>query len=237
MSGLRAASSGPRLRARLVSVPSSRRRRGSTCEVPRRQLRVVEQLACERAHLAPTHPPTGRRDIEPHSPPKSIELRRLESARYRLTESVRIVICSPFRRRPGHGGGRFRYRRRGIERQAMAKVTVDVLVDDLDGSEGAETVRLGWNGGLARNRSVEAESGVAVQSPEQILERCRPVTGDRQSSRRRRPSHTTSSRSTRAKRDPKVIRAWATEHRITMPARGRIPSEVEQQYNEATRRS
>jgi Lsr2 len=34
----------------------------------------------------------------------------------------------------------------GVERQAMAKVTVEVLVDDLDGSEGAETVRLGWNG-------------------------------------------------------------------------------------------
>ena len=28
----------------------------------------------------------------------------------------------------------------------MAKAMVEVLVDDLDGSEGAETVRLGWNG-------------------------------------------------------------------------------------------
>ena len=28
----------------------------------------------------------------------------------------------------------------------MAKAMVEVLVDDLDGSEGAETVRIGWNG-------------------------------------------------------------------------------------------
>jgi Lsr2 len=31
-----------------------------------------------------------------------------------------------------------------------------------------------------------------------------------------------------------VIRAWATDNGIAVPARGRIPSEVEQKYNEAT---
>ena len=30
--------------------------------------------------------------------------------------------------------------------EVMAKAMVEVLVDDLDGSEGAETVRIGWNG-------------------------------------------------------------------------------------------
>src|SRR5882672_8496936 len=34
-----------------------------------------------------------------------------------------------------------------MERQLpMAKATVEVLIDDLDGSDGAQTVTLGWNG-------------------------------------------------------------------------------------------
>jgi len=35
---------------------------------------------------------------------------------------------------------------RAAGRQAMAKATVEVLVDDLDGSDAVETVRLGRNG-------------------------------------------------------------------------------------------
>jgi hypothetical protein len=34
-----------------------------------------------------------------------------------------------------------------------------------------------------------------------------------------------------------VIRAWAIENGISVPARGRIPGEVERQYNAANRRS
>ena len=60
----------------------------------------------------------------------------------------------------------------------------------------------------------------------------RPESEDGQPSRRRRPS-TRKSRSTTAKRDPKLIRAWATGNGITVPARGRIPSDVERRYNEA----
>jgi hypothetical protein len=37
--------------------------------------------------------------------------------------------------------------------------------------------------------------------------------------------------------DPKVIRTWAIANGVAVPARGRIPTSVEQQYNEATERS
>ena len=123
-----------------------------------------------------------------------------------------------------------------IERQAMAKVTVELLVDDLDGSEGAETVRLGWNGDWREIDLSKRNRASLSRALDKYWNAARPVSGNLQPSRRRRrASRTSSSRSTKAKRNPKVIRAWATENGIAVPARGRIPSVVERQYNEATR--
>jgi hypothetical protein len=120
----------------------------------------------------------------------------------------------------------------------MAKVTVEVLVDDLDGSEGAETVRLGWNGDWREIDLSKRNRASLSRALDRYWNAARAVAGNRQPSRRRRPSRTKSSRSTKTtKRDPKVIRAWATEHGIAVPARGRIPSDVEQQYNQAHTRS
>jgi hypothetical protein len=119
----------------------------------------------------------------------------------------------------------------------MAKVTVEMLVDDLDGSEGAETVRLGWNGDWREIDLSKKNRASLSRALGRYWTAARPVAGDRPSTRRRRPRSTTSSRSTKAKRDPKVIRAWATDNGIPVPARGRIPGEVERQYNEAKRRS
>src|SRR6187399_1679023 len=116
----------------------------------------------------------------------------------------------------------------------MAKTTVEVLADDLDGSEAVETVRLGWDGewrelDLSR-RNLAALSRVF----DKYWNAGRPAAGQRRStraSRRKSPPQ-----STRA-RDPKVIRAWATENGIEMPARGRIPTDIERRYNEAQSRT
>ena len=120
----------------------------------------------------------------------------------------------------------------------MAKATVDVLIDDLDGSEGAETVRLGWNGDWRELDLSKKNLAALSKALDKYWKVSRPVSADGQSSRRHRPSKPTSSRSAKAKakRDPKLIRAWATDNGISVPARGRIPSEVERQYNEANGR-
>jgi Lsr2 len=118
----------------------------------------------------------------------------------------------------------------------MAKVSVEVLVDDLDGSEGAETVRLGWNGDWREIDLSKRNRASLSRALNRYWNAARPVADDRPSNRRRRPKPTGSSRASKAKRDPKVIRAWATDNGVAVPARGRIPNEVEQQYNEATRR-
>jgi nucleoid-associated protein Lsr2 len=117
----------------------------------------------------------------------------------------------------------------------MAKATVEVLIDDLDGSEGAETVRLGWNGDWRELELSKKNLAALSRALDKYWNVSRPLTQDGPSPRRRRARKAPSPRS--AKRDPKVIRAWATTNGIDVPARGRIPSDVERQYNEAHRRS
>lgn len=118
----------------------------------------------------------------------------------------------------------------------MAKATVEVLVDDLDGSEGAETIRLGWNGEWRELELSKRNLASLSRALDKYWSASRPVSenGPSRSGRRR---GATKSRSTKRKRDPKAIRAWAIESGIAVPARGRIPGDVERQYNEANGRS
>jgi len=60
---------------------------------------------------------------------------------------------------------------------------------------------------------------------------------ERERPRHRRRTTRTAARTPPTGRDPKAIRAWARENRIAVPARGRIPGDVERRFNEAHRRS
>jgi hypothetical protein len=118
----------------------------------------------------------------------------------------------------------------------MAKATVDVLIDDLDGSDGAETVTLGWNGDWRELDLSKRNVASLSRALDKYWSVGRPVSANRLTTRRTAPKKS-SSRLAKGKRDPKVIRAWALENRIAVPARGRIPAEVERRYNEANGRS
>jgi hypothetical protein len=115
----------------------------------------------------------------------------------------------------------------------MAKATVEVLIDDLDGSEAAETVRLGWNGDWRELELSKKNVAALSRALDRYWDVSRPVSEDGQLRRRRRPTKASSSRPSKAKRDPKVIREWATNNGIDVPARGRIPGDVERRYNAA----
>lgn len=120
----------------------------------------------------------------------------------------------------------------------MAKKTVEVLVDDLDGSPAVETVRLGWNGEwreLDLSKRNLASLSRALERYWSAGRRAEAVAARRQ--RAPQPRKAAAKRSTKPKRDPKMIRAWAIENGIAVPARGRIPGDVERRYNEATQRS
>jgi hypothetical protein len=118
----------------------------------------------------------------------------------------------------------------------VAKVTVDVLVDDLDGSDGVETVRIGWNGDWRELDLSKKNLASLSKALDKYWNVSRPVSADRRSNRRR-PKTTSSSRPAKATRDPKLMRAWATDNGISVPARGRIPADLERQYNEANGKS
>jgi Lsr2 len=117
----------------------------------------------------------------------------------------------------------------------MATKTVEVLVDDLDGSPAAETVRLGWNGEWRELDLSKRHLASLSRALEQYWSAGRRSRGTATTRSRRtpRPRKATAKRSATAKRDPKVIRAWAIDNGIAVPARGRIPADVERRYNEA----
>jgi nucleoid-associated protein Lsr2 len=109
-----------------------------------------------------------------------------------------------------------------------------VLIDDLDGSEGAETVRLGWNGDWRELELSKKNLTALSRALDKYWNISRPVSDGRTRDRsraRKAPSPRP------AKRVPKVIRSWATSNGIDVPARGRIPAHVERRYNEAHRRT
>ena len=119
----------------------------------------------------------------------------------------------------------------------MATATMDVLVDDLDGSAAAETIRIGWNGEWRELELSKRNLASLSRALDKYWDVARPAPADGHSNRRRRPGATTATRAGKSKRttkrDPKLIRAWAMDNGISVPARGRIPGEVERQYNAA----
>ncbi len=76
----------------------------------------------------------------------------------------------------------------------MAKATVEVLIDDLDGSEGAETVTLGWNGDWRELDLSKRSLASLSRTLDKYWDVGRPVAGDGRAKRvaagrRRRRRH------------------------------------------------
>ena len=109
----------------------------------------------------------------------------------------------------------------------MAKTLVEVLVDDLDGTEAVESVRLGWNGQWRQLELSERNLAALSKAIDRFWDAGRPMRSEPAGARRRATTAT-------GGRDPRAIRVWAAENGIAVPARGRIPRDVEDRYNEAT---
>jgi hypothetical protein len=111
----------------------------------------------------------------------------------------------------------------------MAKTVVELLVDDLDGSEADASVRLGWNGEWRELELSARNLALLSKSIDRYWDAGRPVRATAPSSRSR--SRSSGRSSANGNRDPKAIRIWAEENGIAVPSRGRIPGRVEEQYN------
>lgn len=108
----------------------------------------------------------------------------------------------------------------------MAQQTSIALVDDLDGSKAAETVRFGLDGksyeidlskknaaGLRKTIAMYVDSGRRIRST---------------SSSTKRTATTASGPG-----DAASIREWAQSRGMTVSARGRIPVDIREQYESA----
>lgn len=106
----------------------------------------------------------------------------------------------------------------------MAKKTVVTLVDDIDGSDAAETVSFAIDG-TSYEIDLSADNAAAFRAALQPY-----VDAGRRTPRRggRRGASTAASSAT-----SKEIRAWAEANGIEVPSRGRIPATVQERYRDA----
>jgi hypothetical protein len=106
----------------------------------------------------------------------------------------------------------------------MAKTTVVTVTDDIDGSEGAETVSFSFDG-----QSYEIDLG--KKNLEKFQKGLQPfLDSGRRVARQGTPRAV---RSKASRKDSSAIRAWATEQGLPVSVRGRIPAVVVAQYEAA----
>jgi hypothetical protein len=114
----------------------------------------------------------------------------------------------------------------------VAREVIEKLIDDLDGGDAAETVTFGLDGAtyeidLSKKNAAAFRKSLA-----------RYVSASRRSSTAARSRHRKAAPSTngsKAKRDFDILqlREWAGANKVAVPARGRIPNSVVEQYRQA----
>lgn len=110
------------------------------------------------------------------------------------------------------------------------KVTVQI-VDDLDGSEAAETIVFGWDG---RQLVIDLNTKNADKfrkAVEPYVKASRPNQAPQAAAKAAGRSR--SARKAAGRADTSDIRAWARENGISVPDRGRLRPDVVASYDEA----
>jgi len=108
----------------------------------------------------------------------------------------------------------------------MAKKTVVVLEDDIDGSEASETISFALDGS---EYVIDLNEGHANELREALARFT--DAGRRVSGGRGRPAART--KSSQSGPDAKAVRMWAVENGIQVNTRGRIQAEVVEKYEAA----
>jgi hypothetical protein len=108
-----------------------------------------------------------------------------------------------------------------------------VILDDLDGTEGAQTVRFAvadqtWEIDLSEQNLTNLQKALEPYTSAARVVRHEAGAVQTGTRRRRRSSGTSEDV------EPREVRAWANANSIKVNERGRIPAELVQQYKEAT---
>ena len=112
----------------------------------------------------------------------------------------------------------------------MAQRKITTLVDDIDGSEATETVTFGLDGATYEIDLNDAHAADLREVLAPFLSVARKVSG---SGGRTRSVASTPRQRGASDVDPKAVRAWAEEHGVAVSPRGRIRSDVLEQYRAA----
>lgn len=103
----------------------------------------------------------------------------------------------------------------------MASIVSVVVSDDLDGSEGAETVTFGFDG-------VTYEIDLATKNRAKLAKAIAPYID---AARKVKPRRTRTSSSPRIRSaESGAVREWAKQQGLKVSERGRISADVMQQY-------
>ncbi len=108
----------------------------------------------------------------------------------------------------------------------MARKIIQMLVDDIDGSEASQTVTFGLDGATYEIDLNDEHAAALRESIEEWVAKAHRVAG--RSNRRRGSSPRSSS-------DNQKIRDWARENGHEVSDRGRISAEIRKAYAEATK--
>jgi hypothetical protein len=123
----------------------------------------------------------------------------------------------------------------------VAREVIEKLIDDLDGGDAAETVTFGLDGATYEIDLSKKNAAVFRKSLAPYVNAARPSTAPSRSTSRTAPSRSTrrraapSTNGSKPKRDFDILqlREWAGANKVAVPARGRIPNSVVEQYKQA----
>lgn len=110
----------------------------------------------------------------------------------------------------------------------MAKQTHEVFIDDIDGTEGAQTVQFGFGGQDYEIEIGQAHLDQLTEALAPFIEHGRKVRRARAAGRSTQPKDTPS-----AKAGATAVREWAAAEGLEVNPRGRIPGEILAAYDEA----
>ena len=116
----------------------------------------------------------------------------------------------------------------------MARHTIEKLIDDLDGSEATRTVEFSYQG---KTYALDLNDKNAAELEEALAPYIAAAgkAGTAQSGRGRGGGRRAAAQSPDGKPDynAKDLRAWAEANGVDVPARGRIPGKVIEQFRAA----
>jgi hypothetical protein len=112
----------------------------------------------------------------------------------------------------------------------VAREVIEKLIDDLDGSDATETVMFGLDGATYEIDLSKKNAAALRKALEPFVKAARK---GRSTGGRRKASPTASGRKVQRDYDIVQLREWAGSNGVAVPARGRIPQAVVDQYKAA----